>query len=372
MASIDLSRIIKEAVSEMVNQSTDEYGNKIQTLYNQIISTRDELAMYHNAIEDDAVEGGSENRNAYASSAQKIAEKIQYKEDDKGQKIRNLVFELNYNRHYSKAGVAREQAEDNYLQAMKRGYYLLNSIGEQVRGGDKITYSLVIRNQQETEAIRWDGLTIEDIIGEYDINTGRFSSNSLVTIYRHTNKTIWSRGELGRLGNTLRIKDNLWSLANRERKKAATDKTRRGTTTTSDGKGGNLITLLKRLDLYVGNKGNSGESAVDLMERKVNLKDSKNLVRAKARARSNNKEFWKGPDVAQNNQYIQVKANGASVTTVSQLIIRLDEVAQILQNAQEKFKQLNEKQAEPACNKQIDTDKILDKEVQKLMQSMFT
>lgn len=351
MAGIDLSAMVAEAVQGMIKDSVDEQLTSIMSLRDQLVSTRDTLAMYHETNESAALK---QKKSIWAKNANIIANVIQSRNNSNGE---NLVKTL---RGQQQISGNTKQDQQNYLQAMKKGYYLLNSIGEQVRQEGDITYTLVIRSPNNESAIRWDGLTINDILGGYNINTGLFGDSDFVTIYTHSSNG-WSNNEKGRLGCILTLKNSkgIWKKAQKNM----------GTNKNIKKLSSKHFSLLKLLDKEQGNRGHSAEALIDIVENEKSM-SSENLVAIMTEVRRNNKAYWKGGDVGT----IQVKSNGASFTNVSQLVYRLDQVISIFDKAIMSSATANnmQKAQQAIQSANVDTDKIISDSVQELLQSMFT
>lgn len=339
--AINLSAIVQEAVANMVKKGKEQQLQPIISLRDQLVGARDTLAMYHETNETSEKQG---KKQLWAARANIIVNAIQSKKSKE-----NLVNTL------QKQLISGKTEQDNaaYLQAMKKGYYLLNALGEQVRQ-DTITYTLVIRSPDNSSAIQWEGISMDDMLGKYDKETGLFGDSNFMTMYAHSYSE-WSNEEQGRLGRTLVLK-NLWKKANDELN------TNNNVTKIT----GKNFDLLQELDKQKGNRGNAAEALVGINAGEIT---DKNLTNVMSQIRQNNKPYWQGGDVGT----IQVKSNGASFTNVSQLVYRLNQAIQICDKAVTLSSTATDMQkAEQAVRSaEVDVDKIAKDSVEKLLKSMF-
>lgn len=204
--------------------------------------------------------------------------------------IQRMIESKNYNaRIYNNVEMAKRQMK--YQAYVKRGYTLLNKIGESIRGKE-ITYQLIIRAGDGSAVYDWKGVSLDDFLDLTSItDSGQMSLRSSNIIIRELSQRYQSKEQVA------------WD----EQKVAAYDYFK------------NYITQYKDADgKQRWEKVNQGS----LMEAFTKYYDTKtgNMEDYMSATMSGNQAFWKAGDY--NN--IQIKTNRADVTNISSIITQLE------------------------------------------------
>lgn len=321
MANIDLSGIIKEAVEANEEKRLEIFQNHALEYRQNITQVMDSLIWYH---DQNAKKNGV---SLFGTNAQVIVQTVQ-SANGASQNLSTEALQT----------LQKHNVDDKeYMIAMKQGYYLLNQIGELIRG-EPVTYTIVAKSAEAEGYAYIEGLSIEDILG--DINSAEI--NGLVTIGKHGQA--WSANEAGKLGRQLKLSGSaVKELQNNHTFKQIDNETYDAIQ--------NIVLEKNEIDPLTGknkiithNKGINAEAVMRTIYNPETLNDekevpyiinndSKNLA-ANLIASMGNDTFWTSGDIVfaedAHMRHVQVKSEGASFTNVSQLIYRLNHVQQLL------------------------------------------
>ena len=132
---------ISAAVAQVMQQMEQE-GN--YQLTQQMTSWMGEIKQVISAL------------NAYQATTNSILNKSAQ------QAVQRMINEGNYNgRIYNNVSDAKRQMK--YQAYVKKGYILLNKIGEAIRGKE-ISYQLIVRAEDNSAIYDWKGVSLEDFL----------------------------------------------------------------------------------------------------------------------------------------------------------------------------------------------------------------
>ena len=215
------------------------------------------------------------------------------------------------------SSMSAQAADLKYVEAMKRGYKVLNNIGETIRGKE-ITYTIIVSTQKGSQYHEWTGVKLDDFL-------------DLTTMY--ANRTDGKLGRTLRLANTKTIMDQLGQVAAGTSSYRAYNKWSKSRMALFNWfnekiRSKEMGTVFdKELQEEIGrwskvNRGNVLEGFLRFSKYNMNVKESM------LKTMSDPDPFWRGGDLEELYDFegIQVKSEGASVTNISSLIRQLTKI----------------------------------------------
>lgn len=206
--------------------------------------------------------------------------------------VQKMIQSGNYNaRIYNNVSEAKRQAK--YQAYVRRGYTLLNKIGESIRGKE-ISYQLIVRAGDGSAVYDWKGVSLDDFLELTTISdSGRMrmtsSSNNIIDAlskkYQSKEQVTWDDQKRNAYEY---FKNYITNYVDSSGKQKWANLNQQGSI---------LEAFTKYYDTRTGNME-------DYMERTM----------------SGNQAFWKGGDYGN----IQIKSNEASVTSISSIITQLE------------------------------------------------
>lgn len=216
--------------------------------------------------------------------------------------VQKMIQSGNYNaRIYNNVSEAKRQAK--YQAYVRRGYTLLNKIGESIRGKE-ISYQLIVRAGDGSEVYDWKGVSLDDFLELTTISdSGRMrmtsSSNNIIDAlskkYQSKEQVAWDDQKRNAYEY---FKNYITNYIDSNGKQKWANLNQQGS-------------ILEAFTKYYDTKTGNME---DYMERTM----------------SGNQAFWKGGDYGD----IQIKSNEASVTSISSIITQLESTYSKLSNIQ--------------------------------------
>lgn len=206
--------------------------------------------------------------------------------------VQKMIQSGNYNaRIYNSVSEAKRQAK--YQAYVRRGYTLLNKIGESIRGKE-ISYQLIVRAGDGSAVYDWKGVSLDDFLELTTISdSGRMritsSSNNIIDAlskkYQNKEQVAWDDQKRNAYEY---FKNYITNYVDSNGKQKWANLNQQGS-------------ILEAFTKYYDTKTGNME---DYMERTM----------------SGNQAFWKGGDYGD----IQIKSNEASVTSISSIITQLE------------------------------------------------
>ena len=206
--------------------------------------------------------------------------------------VQKMIQSGNYNaRIYNNVSEAKRQAK--YQAYVRKGYTLLNKIGESIRGKE-ISYQLIVRAGDGSAVYDWKGVSLDDFLELTTISdSGRMrmtsSSNNIIDAlskkYQNKEQVAWDDQKRNAYEY---FKNYITNYVDSSGKQKWANLNQQGSI---------LEAFTKYYDTRTGNME-------DYMERTM----------------SGNQAFWKGGDYGN----IQIKSNEASVTSISSIITQLE------------------------------------------------
>lgn len=254
--------------------------------------------------------------------------------------VQKMIQSGNYNaRIYNNVSDAKRQAK--YQAYVRRGYTLLNKIGESIRGKE-ISYQLIVRAGDDSVVYDWKGISLDDFLELTTISdSGRMrmtsSSNNIIDVlskkYQSKEQVAWD-----------------------DQKRKAYEYFKNYITNYIDSNG-------KQKWANLNQQGSILEAFTKYYDTKTG-----NMEDYMERTMSGNQAFWKGGDYGN----IQIKSNEASVTSISSIITQLESTYSKLSNIQNIISLQSNK---PAINTQGIEDSIrkeIETKVQDLVKDFIT
>ena len=206
--------------------------------------------------------------------------------------VQKMIQSGNYNaRIYNNVSEAKRQVK--YQAYVRKGYTLLNKIGESIRGKE-ISYQLIVRAGDGSAVYDWKGVSLDDFLELTTISdSGRMrmtsSSNNIIDAlskkYQNKEQVAWDDQKRNAYEY---FKNYITNYVDSNGKQKWANLNQQGSI---------LEAFTKYYDTKTGN-------LEDYMERTM----------------SGNQAFWKGGDYGD----IQIKSNEASVTSISSIITQLE------------------------------------------------
>lgn len=216
--------------------------------------------------------------------------------------VQKMIQSGNYNaRIYNNVSEAKRQVK--YQAYVRKGYTLLNKIGESIRGKE-ISYQLIVRAGDGSAVYDWKGVSLDDFLELTTISdSGRMrmtsSSNNIIDAlskkYQSKEQVAWDDQKRNAYEY---FKNYITNYVDSSGKQKWANLNQQGSI---------LEAFTKYYDTRTGNME-------DYMERTM----------------SGNQAFWKGGDYGN----IQIKSNEASVTSISSIITQLESTYNKLSNIQ--------------------------------------
>ena len=216
--------------------------------------------------------------------------------------IQKMIQSGNYNaRIYNNVSEAKRQTK--YQAYVRKGYTLLNKIGESIRGKE-ISYQLIVRAGDGSTVYDWKGVSLDDFLELTTISdSGRMrmtsSSNNIIDTlskkYQSKEQVAWDDQKRNAYEY---FKNYITNYIDSDGKQKWANLNQQGS-------------ILEAFTKYYDTKTGNME---DYMERTM----------------SGNQAFWKGGDYGN----IQIKSNEASVTSISSIITQLESIYSKLSNIQ--------------------------------------
>lgn len=217
--------------------------------------------------------------------------------------VQKMIQSGNYNaRIYNNVSEAKRQAK--YQAYVRRGYTLLNKIGESIRGKE-ISYQLIVRAGDGSAVYDWKGVSLDDFLELTTISdSGRMrmtsSSNNIIDAlskkYQSKEQVAWDDQKRNAYEY---FKNYITNYIDSSGKQKWANLNQQGS-------------ILEAFTKYYDTKTGNME---DYMEQTM----------------SGNQAFWKGGDYGD----IQIKSNEASVTSISSIITQLESTYGKLSNIQD-------------------------------------
>lgn len=243
--------------------------------------------------------------------------------------VQRMIQSGNYNaRIYNNVSEAKRQAK--YQTYVRKGYTLLNKIGESIRGKE-ISYQLIVRAGDGSAIYDWKGVSLDDFLELTTISdSGRMrmtsSSNNIIDAlskkYSSKEQVAWDDQKRNAYEY---FKNYITNYTDSDGKQKWANLNQQGS-------------ILEAFTKYYDTKTGNME---DYMERTM----------------SGNQAFWKGGDYGN----IQIKSNEASVTSISSIITQLESTYSKLSNIQNitslqsNKPQINTQGIEDSVRKEIET-----------------
>lgn len=206
--------------------------------------------------------------------------------------VQKMIQSGNYNaRIYNNVSEAKRQVK--YQAYVRKGYTLLNKIGESIRGKE-INYQLIVHAGDGSAVYDWKGVSLDDFLELTTISdSGRMrmtsSSNNIIDVlskkYQSKEQVAWDDQKRNAYEY---FKNYITNYVDSSGKQKWANLNQQGSI---------LEAFTKYYDTRIGNME-------DYMERTM----------------SGNQAFWKGGDYGN----IQIKSNEASVTSISSIITQLE------------------------------------------------
>ena len=206
--------------------------------------------------------------------------------------VQKMIQSGNYNaRIYNNVSEAKRQVK--YQAYVRKGYTLLNKIGESIRGKE-INYQLIVRAGDGSAVYDWKGVSLDDFLELTTISdSGRMrmtsSSNNIIDAlskkYQSKEQVAWDDQKRNAYEY---FKNYITNYVDSSGKQKWANLNQQGS-------------ILEAFTKYYDTKTGNME---DYMERTM----------------SGNQAFWKGGDYGD----IQIKSNEASVTSISSIITQLE------------------------------------------------
>lgn len=206
--------------------------------------------------------------------------------------VQRMIQSGNYNaRIYNNVSEAKRQVK--YQAYVRKGYTLLNKIGESIRGKE-INYQLIVRAGDGSAVYDWKGVSLDDFLELTTISdSGRMrmtsSSNNIIDAlskkYQSKEQVAWDDQKRNAYEY---FKNYITNYVDSNGKQKWANLNQQGS-------------ILEAFTKYYDTKTGNME---DYMERTM----------------SGNQAFWKGGDYGD----IQIKSNEASVTSISSIITQLE------------------------------------------------
>lgn len=206
--------------------------------------------------------------------------------------VQKMIQSGNYNaRIYNNVNEAKRQVK--YQAYVRKGYTLLNKIGESIRGKE-INYQLIVRAGDGSTVYDWKGISLDDFLELTTISdSGRMrmtsSSNNIIDAlskkYQSKEQVAWDDQKRNAYEY---FKNYITNYIDSSGKQKWANLNQQGS-------------ILEAFTKYYDTKTGNME---DYMERTM----------------SGNQAFWKGGDYGN----IQIKSNEASVTSISSIITQLE------------------------------------------------
>ena len=206
--------------------------------------------------------------------------------------VQKMIQSGNYNaRIYNNVSEAKRQVK--YQAYVRKGYTLLNKIGESIRGKE-INYQLIVRAGDGSAVYDWKGVSLDDFLELTTISdSGRMrmtsSSNNIIDAlskkYQNKEQVAWDDQKRNAYEY---FKNYITNYVDSSGKQKWANLNQQGS-------------ILEAFTKYYDTKTGNME---DYMERTM----------------SGNQAFWKGGDYGD----IQIKSNEASVTSISSIITQLE------------------------------------------------
>ena len=206
--------------------------------------------------------------------------------------VQKMIQSGNYNaRIYNNVSEAKRQVK--YQAYVRKGYTLLNKIGESIRGKE-INYQLIVRAGDGSAVYDWKGVSLDDFLELTTISdSGRMrmtsSSNNIIDAlskkYQSKEQVAWDDQKRNAYEY---FKNYITNYVDSNGKQKWANLNQQGS-------------ILEAFTKYYDTKTGNME---DYMERTM----------------SGNQAFWKGGDYGN----IQIKSNEASVTSISSIITQLE------------------------------------------------
>lgn len=243
--------------------------------------------------------------------------------------VQKMIQSGNYNaRIYNNVSEANRQAK--YQAYVRKGYILLNKIGESIRGKE-ISYQLIVRAGDGSAVYDWKGVSLDDFLELTTISdSGRMRmTSSSNTIIDALSKKYQSKEQVA------------WD----DQKRKAYEYFKNYITNYIDSSG-------KQKWANLNQQGSILEAFTKYYDTKTG-----NMEDYMERTMSGNQAFWKGGDYGN----IQIKSNEASVTSISSIITQLESTYSKLSNIQnitslQKSKpMINAQGIEDSIKKEIET-----------------
>lgn len=243
--------------------------------------------------------------------------------------VQKMIQSGNYNaRIYNNVSEANRQAK--YQAYVRKGYILLNKIGESIRGKE-ISYQLIVRAGDGSAVYDWKGVSLDDFLELTTISdSGRMRmTSSSNTIIDALSKKYQSKEQVA------------WD----DQKRKAYEYFKNYITNYIDSSG-------KQKWANLNQQGSILEAFTKYYDTKTG-----NMEDYMERTMSGNQAFWKGGDYGN----IQIKSNEASVTSISSIITQLESTYNKLSNIQnitslQKSKpMINAQGIEDSIKKEIET-----------------
>ena len=216
--------------------------------------------------------------------------------------VQRMIQSGNYNaRIYNNVSEAKRQVK--YQAYVRKGYTLLNKIGESIRGKE-INYQLIVRAGDGSAVYDWKGVSLDDFLELTTISdSGRMrmtsSSNNIIDAlskkYQNKEQVAWDDQKRNAYEY---FKNYITNYIDSSGKQKWANLNQQGS-------------ILEAFTKYYDTKTGNME---DYMERTM----------------SGNQAFWKGGDYGD----IQIKSNEASVTSISSIITQLESTYSKLSNIQ--------------------------------------
>ena len=217
--------------------------------------------------------------------------------------VQKMIQSGNYNaRIYNNVSEAKRQVK--YQAYVRKGYTLLNKIGESIRGKE-ISYQLIVRAGDGSAVYDWKGVSLDDFLELTTISdSGRMritsSSNNIIDAlskkYQSKEQDAWDDQKRNAYEY---FKNYITNYTDSSGKQKWANLNQQGS-------------ILEAFTKYYDTKTGNME---DYMERTM----------------SGNQAFWKGGDYGN----IQIKSNEASVTSISSIITQLESTYSKLSNIQD-------------------------------------
>ena len=254
--------------------------------------------------------------------------------------VQKMIQSGNYNsRIYNNVSEAKRQAK--YQAYVRKGYILLNKIGESIRGKE-ISYQLIVRTGDGSAVYDWKGVSLDDFLELTTISdSGRMrmtsSSNNIIDVlskkYQSKEQVAWDDQKRNAYEY---FKNYITNYIDSSGKQKWANLNQQGS-------------ILEAFTKYYDTKTGNME---DYMERTM----------------SGNQAFWKGGDYGN----IQIKSNEASVTSISSIITQLESTYSKLSNIQDIISLQNDNKIINTQGIESNIRKEIETKVQDLVKDFIT